>query len=346
MNKKLLNKILIRENFSIKNCMKKMTSNGMQICIVQNDNNNVIGTITDGDIRRSLLSNKISINDNVKIIMNKKFIYSSKVLTNDEYKKIFLSKEIKHIPIIKNKKLIDLVLIDSLFLHKNTKFIENTLIIIMAGGKGERLLPYTKTIPKPMLNINGRPMLENLILNYFSYGFKNFYLTLNYKKNLIIKFFKNKNLKYKINFASEKFYMGTAGSLSLVKNYSEKIKYFVVINCDIFSKFDLNDMIKFHVNKKSDLTILTRSYNQRNPFGVINSDNGKVKSIIEKPISSSTINAGVYIFSRKLFNSIPNKNIAMDDLINQSIKKYNVFSYNTYDFWIDLGVKENYLKFK
>ena len=150
MNKNILNKVLIKENYSIKNCMKKMTSNGMQICIVQNNKNDVIGTITDGDIRRSLLSNKISINDNVKIIMNKKFFYSSKVLTNDELKKIFLSREIKHIPIIKNKKLVDLVLINTLFLHKNTKFIKNTLIVIMAGGKGERLLPYTKTIPKPI----------------------------------------------------------------------------------------------------------------------------------------------------------------------------------------------------
>ena len=324
----------LNPNNTIQDALKILEFSIYKIIIIKNDNNQIIGTVTDGDIRRSLIKN---FNTNLPLlkIMNKKPILVNEKVGNLEISQIMKSNAIKQIIIIdKEKKLKDIKSIDEIWVTKE----KNNTVVIMAGGLGKRLRPITENKPKTMVEIGGKPLLMNILENCTTQGFKNFYISINYKKNKIKDFLKyNKNLGIKLSYLEEKKPLGTIGSLSLIKN---KVNYpILVINGDILTTLDFNSFFEFHNKHKPFLSIAVKYHEMRNDFGVVSVKKTRVTDIVEKPTYKSLINTGIYILSNEAVKLVKkNKILNFPELVELGFKKrkkINAFLFS--DYWIDIG---------
>lgn len=310
-----------------------------------------LGTITDGDIRRYILQNK-DINGSIKNVYNKKPIFiRAEKYTEDLAKKIFIRKKIELIPILdRDKKIIKYVSWDETFSDGQIKpRIRKKLsipVVIMSGGKGMRMEPFTKIIPKPLIPIGDKTILEIIIEEFKKYGMNSYYFTLNYRGKMIESYFNAIKKDYKLNYIWEEDYLGTAGSLKLLENTIGNT--FIVSNCDIVVKADYREVIKFHKKQNADMTILSSVQNYKIPYGIISfKKGGQVIEITEKPEYTFIINTGVYILQKECLKFIQNNTyIDMPDLIKKIIdnnKKVITYPVKENDY-IDIGQWEEYKK--
>lgn len=319
-------KIVVSNKLSIKECLLKLNKIGSQILIVCSNTGILKGTITDGDIRRGLI-NGFKLSSNIEKIYNHEPFFLKENSNTKKFYKYINDYSIKIIPIINDKKK----LVGAYDTGQKKNYNEqNNKVIIMAGGRGERLRPLTKDLPKPMVKINGQPILEKIILNCQDSGFNNFYISVNYLKKSIKKHFKNGlKLNTNIKYLEEKKPLGTLGSVCIIKKkiLNKKIP-FVVINGDIVANFDLNEIVEFHKSKKASLTVVTRGYEFQNPYGIVETNKlNRITSIKEKPIHNSEVLAGIYIINSDLVKFIPtNKKYDMTDLINFVLKRKKKYS--------------------
>ena len=214
----------------------------------------------------------------------------------------------------------------------------------MAGGKGTRLSPFTEILPKPLIPIKSKTALELIIKNYTNQNQSKFFLSINYKSEIIKAYFNELKPKYKVNFIQENKPLGTAGSLYFLKNKLKKS--FVVCNCDIIANYNLMDFYNFHEKNNNDITILSSVNNYKIPYGSITFDkNNNFEKIIEKPSFKKYINVGVYLLSKNVLKIIKNNQfLNITDLINNSKKnnfKVNVFKISSRK-WKDIGEWNKY----
>ena len=328
---------IIYKNKSISEAITQITKSKIKILFVVDKKNKLIGSISSGDLRRSIRK-KIDLNQSVEKIMFNKPKYFIK---NGKYHKSL--KDLICIPVVNKKKQI----VDLEFNKKYIQAKKNT-VFLMAGGKGTRLLPLTQKIPKPLLKIKGIPIIEKIIINFAKQGFKDFIISVNYLGHKIKKYLGNgKRYKVKINYINEKKYLGTAGSLSLV-NFKKTIFPIIVTNSDLISDIDYNNLVNYHNKKKADITICGKNKVFEMPYGEILQSREKVKSIIEKPKIYHLINAGVYVINENIIKkNIKNKKLMMNDyIIHQLKKRKKVFCYPIYENWIDIGNKIDFKKNK
>ena len=328
---------IIYKNKSISEAITQITKSKIKILFVVDKKNKLIGSISSGDLRRSIRK-KIDLNQSVEKIMFNKPKYFIK---NGKYHKSL--KDLICIPVVNKKKQI----VDLEFNKKYIQAKKNT-VFLMAGGKGTRLLPLTQKIPKPLLKIKGIPIIEKIIINFAKQGFKDFIISVNYLGHKIKKYLGNgKRYKVKINYINEKKYLGTAGSLSLV-NFKKTIFPIIVTNSDLISDIDYNNLVNYHNKKKADITICGKNKVFEMPYGEIIQNQEKVKLIKEKPKIYHLINAGVYVINKNsLKNGLKNKKLMMNEFITQQIKKNKkVFCYPVYENWIDIGNKIDFKKNK
>lgn len=343
-----LNKMIVLPSSSVKNCINKIDKLKHKCLVVVNKKNILLGTLTDGDIRRAILKNKKIYKSNIKNIYFKKpFYVSENNFSKTKLIKKIINENLFVIPVLNSKKeVINILNKDNL---KNKKLlIDKKLpiipIIIMAGGKGTRLSPFTNILPKPLIPIKNKTALELIIENYTKQNQNNFYLSINYKSEIIKAYFKELKPKYKLNFIEEKKPLGTAGSLYLLKN--KILKNFIVCNCDIIVNYNLKDFYNFHEKNKNDITILTANNSYTIPYGVINFNNkNNFEKIIEKPDLKNLINIGVYILSIKALKAIKkNTFLNITDLINDTKNnklKINIFKISN-SKWKDIGEWSKY----
>ena len=341
VNKLSLIKTIIKINSIIKDCAESLNHSGLQIINVVDNDKKFIGTITDGDIRRGLL-NGLNLNSPIKSILNKKPIISKIDITEHEAANILKKFEIIHLPIIKDNKLAGLYFIGNA--KSKEHFIENK-VIIMAGGFGKRLGNLTKNTPKPMLRLNGKPLLQHIIEKLIKEGFREVYISIFYLKNKIKDYFSDgKKFGIKIKYIEEKHPMGTIGCLSLLKN--KMTNSFFLINCDVITNLNFKEMLNFHKNKNSGSTIAIKNFEFINPYGVITSKHNNFKKFEEKPATIFNINAGVYVFKPYVVDIIKkNKIKSIPDLFNflQS-KNKKILTYPMYETWEDYGLNTKELK--
>ncbi len=334
MNKKLnWRKTLININKSIGDAIVCLNQTSARIVIVTK-NNKFYGVVSDGDIRRGFLRG-LKISDPISKIVQKKPITTSPFSTKDEIKKIMIKSRAYQIPIVDNKKkILGINTIESI----QTNNIQNSIFVIVAGGYGRRLLPITSKIPKPMLKIDGVPMIEKIIHKAAEEGFKEFVISLYYKKNVIKKHL-GTGRKYGINikYIEEKEPLGTAGFLSLlkVKNNTN----LVVTNCDVYPQLKYENLLNFHNNQFSKFTVTVKTHEYINPYGVININGNKISQIVEKPTTRSFVNVGVYIINTSILKYLSkNKKIDMNDFINLIISKnYNTVAFPLHESWEDFS---------
>ena len=332
-----IKKIIINQNCSLFNAIKIMNETGLKIVIVAGKNSKILGTVVDGDIRRGLI-NEINLESKISKILNKSPITSKKNLSRVEANQIMKVNYLNHLPIIDNlNRPVGLHTLDDGFktIKRNNKFI------IMAGGKGKRLLPYTAKIPKPLVKVFGKPMIEHIIIKAKKNGFENFILSVNHLKSKIKTYFKDgKKLKVKINYIEEKKSLGTAGSLSLLKKI--KNQSVIVSNCDVLSDLDYGDVVDYHNINKSDATMVIRKFENRNQYGVIKAKGNNFVNYEEKPITLENINAGIYVFNSNVFKNLNfNKKIDMTEFfLKLKKKKKKVKIYPIYENWADFGQRK------
>ena len=328
-------KLLINQKSSTLDAIKVINSNNHRIGFVIDNKNKLLGSITDGDIRRAIIK-KIDFKKNVLLVCNKKPFF----LYKDKLKNIRNFKNDNYIPIVDNKKKI----INIRIVNSNNNKVSAALI--MAGGKGKRLYPLTKYIPKPLIKIKGKTLIESLYSKLLINDIKEIYISVHHMQNKIQKHLKNvnKRITHK-NFILEKKPLGTGGAIRLFKSKNEN---FFVINCDVKLDLDFSKISNFHINQKADMTIVSKQMINKLSFGKLNINSKfKVLSIEEKPELTNYINTGIYILNKKIKSLIhKNQKIDMDEIIKQALKKkMKVVTYPLYENWIDLGTKRDLNKF-
>ena len=342
MDKKLLNKIIITENTSIKSSIKILDSTGLQILLVTDKNGKFIGTLSDGDFRRAVIQN-ISLDENVNLIINKNPTFVSKKMSNLELNSLMKKNDIRHIPYVDK----DLRIKDLYFFDKISTEIKDKNIIIMAGGKGSRLGAYTKNCPKPLLKIGSKPILEHIINNAKSQGYVNFLIAINYLGEMIKEYFGDgKKFGVNIKYLEEKKYLGTIGALSLIKEKDKRS--FLLMNGDVVANINFDEFIDFHIKQRGLFTLALRSQEYRSKYGVIHLKNNEVIDFKEKPLIKNYINAGFYIIEPKVLEYLPyNQYFDIPDIIKKlKNQKCKIAGYTLVDNWIDIGNNEDYLKVK
>lgn len=342
--------ILISETISLKDAYKKLDQTAEKVLLVVNEKKQLLGTLTDGDVRRALLKGK-SLETGIKDHYNdnpvKILDYETK---SSEVNKLFYEKKVELIPVVdENDTIIDYVTWQSCFgvEEKPKKFgdLQNIPVVIMAGGKGTRLAPFTDILPKPLIPINGKSIIEIIIDEFRKFKINSFFLTLNYKGKLIEAYLDSVTKDYNTEFVWEGDFLGTAGSVKLIEPGKLK-ENFIVSNCDIIVKADYSAVIEFHTKSKALITVVSSIQHHKVPYGVIEfKDGGKIIGIKEKPEFSFTINTGVYILNKKCLNFIPDKQyFNMTDLIYRLIEEgKNVVTYPVNENeYVDIGQWDEY----
>lgn len=305
MKSEQLNQFLISSQATVVEAMQKIDANAKGILFVIENDNILVGVVTDGDIRRWLIKTG-NLQGEILKIMNQspRVIYRKDIKQAQEYMAKY---QITALPVLSAKGNV----IDIMFKEQATDVVveENTTlqeipVVIMAGGKGTRLYPYTKVLPKPLIPIGDIPIMERIINRFQDFGVHDFYATVNYRKNMIKSYFSEVSEGYDITYVEEDKPLGTAGSLQLIDGAFDKS--FIVTNCDILIQADYSDIYKYHKESGNELTIVTALKNIVVPYGVIrSSENGAVIAMDEKPKLSYFVNTGMYILNPDLLGEIP-----------------------------------------
>ena len=328
-------KIIVSENLTILKVLRKIETSVFKLVFVINKKNILIGSVTDGDVRRGLL-NKISLTEKITTLMNtqpKSLHFKS---SDMQINKAFDDYNVDAIPLINDTKQIAKVIFRR---DLNSKFgMKNNPVLIMAGGFGKRLGSLTKNFPKPMIKIGNQSIIERIISNCISNGFKDFYISLHFNAEKVINFLGDgSKWGVSIKYLVEKKPLGTAGAI--LNNKINKKFPLLVINGDILSYINYERLLQFHKRKKSDLTIYVADYQVNIPYGVILEKNFKVKQINEKPNFEYYVNAGIYLINLNTLKQFKkNVYIDMNTLATELIsKKCKIFCFPINDYWVDIG---------
>ena len=330
-----------KDNSKIFDALKILNTTKIKILFVLNSSGQLVGTITDGDLRRAFLKG-IHTKDFLPKAMKKnpKFIFEHQIKNTKLIKKFLFKNKIEQLPVITKKKKLKKIL--QISEYNNLKASYKNPFIIMAGGLGKRLMPITKKIPKPMIKIANKPIIQHIIENASYNGFSNFLISVNYLKNKIKNYFEDGNkFGVKINYLEENSPLGTAGSLSLL-NTKNKLPI-VVVNGDTITEVNFKNLVDYHIQHKSQFTIVTNLERKKSQVGVVETKLNKVINIIEKPLILTKINTGIYVINKNIIKMIKKNNyLNMTDLIKKVLKKkLKVISFPIYESWEDLGTKEN-----
>lgn len=333
--------ILLNVNSTIREALKIIDSGAMKIGIVVDDNEKLIGTVTDGDIRRGLLNN-LSLDEIIDSVVFRTPTVCKIDDTKERILEIAVEKKLYQIPIVDNSgKLIGIEEVDELLKPKGKR----NKVVLMVGGLGTRLRPLTENIPKPMLKVGKKPILETIILNFKKYGFTNIILCVSYKAEIIEKYFGNgSKFGVVIEYVHEDKRMGTAGALSLIRDKLNES--FFVMNGDLLTNINFEHMMDYHISNKSIATMGVREYDFQVPYGVVNIDGMNIKSIEEKPVHNFYVSGGVYVLDSKVLELIPeNKFFDMPTLFEKVIdKNMKSISFPIREYWLDIGRMEEFDK--
>ncbi|WP_342575029.1 nucleotidyltransferase family protein [Solibacillus sp. FSL K6-1781] len=325
--------IVVHTKQTLFETMKIIDETSLQFAVVVDEDNHLLGTVTDGDIRRGILRGE-GLEVPINLIMNPNPFSAKYGLKTNTYKQLMKSKNLKQLPIVNDQnQIVDILFID----HLETPTNKNQ-VILMLGGLGKRLRPLTNDIPKPMLKVGNKPIVESIIEGFKQYGYTNFIFSVNYKKEVIQDYFQNGNIMgISIDYIEEKKRMGTAGALSLLEN--RPTEPFFVMNGDLLTQVNFDQLMQFHQEQNAVATMCVREYEYQVPYGVIETDGVELISIKEKPIHRSFVNAGIYVLSPEVFEYIPVDTFydmpsLFEALINQG-KKTSVFP--IHEYWLDIG---------
>lgn len=319
---------------SVLDVINNIENSQYQICFIVDNKGTLIGSITDGDIRRGLIEGH-TIDSNVSNVMNTNPISILNSQSEKEAQTIMTTNQIKQLAVVDSEnKLVGVHLIEQIL---NLAPKENS-ILIMAGGFGKRMMPLTEMVPKPMLKVAGKPILEHIILNAKSQGFKKFIISLHYLGELIIDYFGDGSaFDISIEYIHESEPLGTAGALSLLDPLPKLP--FIVTNGDILTDINYANLLHFHESNNAEATMTIKKYELQNPYGVVNTQGLEIISFEEKPIQITYVNAGVYAINPSNLKYLKSNHHCDMPEFFERIKNDErlIAAYPIHETWADVG---------
>ena len=336
---KNLNKIILNEHDTILKVIKNLNKSGLKVVLIVGRDNNFLGIINDGDVRRGFAKG-YDVKTPARYFLNKKTFYINNL---QDLKKISPKNLSLYysIPVIRKKKIKNLY-IHSIDADERKKIREH--VVLMAGGFGKRLGLLTKNCPKALLRFNRKPLIQHIIEYLKKNNVENIIISLFFLKTKIKKFIlKNNFFSTKIKFLEENNPMGSIGSLKLIRTISTN---FIVLNCDVITDINLKNLLNFHKRNRSIMTMCVKNFQYTNPYGVINSKKNRFISFEEKPEINFSINAGVYVFNKKVIQMM--KKYQIENIENLIFflkkRKYRIRTYQIFENWRDFGSDKKNLK--
>lgn len=335
-----LDRHLIEGGEKIKTALVKLNElAGDAILFVVNSNNQLIGSLTDGDVRRGLISG-LTLESEVKefIQTNPKYIDKSNYTVKDVI--ALREKKLRIIPVLDSSKQVINIL--NFRLHDSYLPVD---AVIMAGGKGTRLRPHTLSVPKPLLKVGEKPIIDHNVDQLIKYGIDDFWISIKYLGEQIENHFGDGNSRgVHIDYIRESQPLGTIGAVSLVENFHHD--YILVTNSDILTNLNYEDFFVDFLDKDADMSVVTVPYQVDVPYGVLETNQGEVTSLKEKPTYTYFSNGGIYLIKREVLGRIPkNKFYNSTDLMESLIQsKGRVISYPIRQYWLDIGKPEDFIK--
>jgi len=338
---KQIDHIKITASNTIREALKIIDQGAMKIAIVLDENEKLIGTISDGDIRRGLLKG-VSLEDSVEDIFFKHPTVAKINDTKEHLLKIALEKKIQQILIVdQDNTVVGIKEIEELI----RPVIKPNKVVLMVGGLGTRLKPLTDQIPKPMLKVGNKPILQTIVEKFAEYGFVNIVMCVNYKSHIIEDCFGDGSaFGLNIEYILEEQRMGTAGALSLLTSIPSEP--FFVMNGDLLTNVNFEHFLDYHNSQNAMATMGVREYDFQVPYGVVNIHNGKITTIVEKPVHKFFVSAGIYILDPKVIEMIPKDEFYdMPTLFEKIIvQDENAVSFPIHEYWLDIGRMEEFEK--
>ena len=324
---------------SVKDAMEVMDKSALQIAFVVDEGNRLLGAVTDGDVRRSILRGE-ELSAPVGRIMNPHPIVASQGTERAELLRLMKVKTIRHVPLVdEEKRLVGLAQMEALLYRPQ----RDNAVVLMAGGLGTRLRPLTDKIPKPLLKVGTKPILETILESFLDAGFHRFYFAVNYKSQMIEEYFDDgSRFGAEIEYLHENKRMGTAGALYFLPEAPKEP--ILVMNGDLLTKVDFGELLDYHLEQEATATMAVREYNYQVPYGVIDFDGEQITGIREKPSYSFFVNAGIYVLSPEAVAQVNKEEFfdmpqLFDELIAMG-KKTTVFPVREY--WLDIGRMDDF----
>lgn len=325
---------LVESNTTIREALQIIDKTSLQISLVVDEKKFLLGTVTDGDVRRGILKG-ISPDQPVHLIMNRHPMTATSGMSREQILEKMNKNQFRHMPIVdKMGYVVGLEVFEDL-LSPNT--YENW-VVLMAGGLGTRLKPLTDNCPKPLLSVGDKPLLETIIKNFLDDGFRKFYISVNYKANMIQECFGDgSKWKANIQYLLENDRTGTAGALGLLPE-RPSLPFFVM-NGDVLTKVKMQQLLEFHKESKAMATMCVREYDFQVPYGVVKMDGGQIIGLDEKPIHRFFVNAGIYVLEPEAIDVIPSSTyVDMPTVFERLIARGDkTVVFPIMEYWLDIG---------
>ena len=326
---------LVSPDMTIGDLITRLNDTALQICLVVDEKDVLIGSVTDGDVRRAILA-RIDISAPVSEIMNTQPRSIGPDESRDKLLTWMAHEQIHQMPVVDdNGAVIDLITIDDLIAARTPN---PNWIVLMAGGLGTRLRPLTESAPKPLLPVGNKPILETILESFASQNFKNFFVSVNYKAEMIKSHFEDgSSWGVNIRYVEEKDRLGTAGSLSLLPERPKEP--LIAMNGDLLTRVNFEQLLAFHDEHEAIATMCIREYDFQVPFGVVQVEGVDVKSIDEKPVHRFFVNAGIYVLDPEVLDHIDEgEALDMPDLFARLIDKgLPTAAFPIREYWMDIG---------
>jgi dTDP-glucose pyrophosphorylase len=329
----------ILSSASLLEAVKLLAALSHKIVLVVNEHHELLGTVVDGDVRRALLKG-MQLHDAVSQAMFR----SPHTVQEDAIARVrpeHFDAAIKYLPVLAQQRVVSLLCFDAVH-HYRSGAIP---VVIMVGGLGSRMGELTQDCPKPMLAINGKPILEHIVDRLSGQGFHDYYFAVNYKSSIIENHFGDGDrFGIRITYLREKKRMGTAGALSLLPDPCDK--KLLVMNGDILSQIDYQALLAFHNASGASITAAVTIYQQQVPFGVVHVEKQRMLAIKEKPVLTHFVNAGIYVINPERIHNVPKDTFFdMPDLLQQCIDTGDFpAAFPMYENWMDIGTPVDFQK--
>jgi dTDP-glucose pyrophosphorylase len=332
-------KTIIHPNKTIKDAIEILEHGGSRIALVVSKDGVLEGTVTDGDVRRALINGR-SLDCLISHVMNPKPLIAKTSDSREELLIRMKNEKILHMPFVNDtNQLCGLETLQQLI---ETQRYDNP-VFLMAGGMGTRLQPLTKETPKPLLNVGSKPILENILEQFIKSGFHNFFISTNFKSEMIKEYFGDGTTwGVSINYIDEDEPLGTAGAIGLLPNNLPNMPI-IMMNGDILTKVDFKHLLNFHNDQNGVATMCVREYEYQVPYGVVEIKKNHINNILEKPTHKYFVNAGIYVLDKSLIKKIDGKSkIDMPDFLMQYLDNSNINAFPIYEYWLDIGHMSEY----
>lgn len=339
---KLWRKALVKSDVTLEQAIEVLDKAALRIALVVGANDRLLGTLTDGDVRRALLKH-LPLDTPVTQVMNTQPRTAGQSWTESRILAVMEQHELLQLPLVDSDgQVVGLAnLHDILNKHRH-----DNPVFLMAGGFGTRLRPLTNNCPKPMLKVGDKPILEQILLNFVEAGFHRFYISTHYMPEVIRDYFGDgEKWGVSIQYVHEEEPLGTGGALGLLPQ-DEIDQPLFMMNGDLLTSLNLHSFLEFHETHTGVATMCVREYEHQVPYGVITSEDAQIKSMVEKPVYRFFVNAGIYLLDPALVKSVePGTRVDMPTLLERQIdggKAVNMFP--IHEYWLDIGRMDDFHK--